>query len=106
MGTEKRERQKANKARQEQEAARAKAKSRTIKLSLLIGGAIVAVFVIVAVAGRFVLDSDDDPIIDDVPATDVLTSVAEPSADSTVASITTESVTTDGAAVTTEASGG
>ncbi|MEP1126423.1 MAG: hypothetical protein ABJH68_21270 [Ilumatobacter sp.] len=65
MGTEKRERQKANKARREQEAAREKAKSRTIRLSLLIGGAIVAVFVIVAVAGRFFVDSDDDPVVPD-----------------------------------------
>lgn len=60
VGTAKRERQKANKARREQEAVRAQAKKRTLRLSLLIGGAIVAVFVIVAVAGRFVLDSDDD----------------------------------------------
>lgn len=66
MGTSKRERQKANKARREQEAARQQAKSRTLRLSLLIGGAIVAVFIIVAVAGRFFLDSDDT----DVPSID------------------------------------
>lgn len=60
MGTAKRERQKANKARREQEALREQAKKRTLRLSLLIGGAIVAVFVIVAVAGQFFLDSDDD----------------------------------------------
>ncbi|MFK7917983.1 MAG: hypothetical protein AB8G14_07890 [Ilumatobacter sp.] len=67
MGTAKRERQKANKARREQEIARDQAKSRTLRLSLLIGGAIVAVFVIVAVAGRFFLDSDDEPdVVNDV----------------------------------------
>ena len=71
MGTAKRERQKANKARREQEALRAQAKKRTVRLSVLIGIAIVAVFVIVAVAGQFFLDSDDDPIAptDTVPAT-------------------------------------
>lgn len=73
MGTSKRERQKANKARREQEAARQQAKSRTIRLSLLIGGAIVAVFVIVAIAGRFFVDSDDDTVVPgiDPPATEL-----------------------------------
>lgn len=76
MGTAKRERQKANRARREQEAVREQAKRRTIRLSLLIGGAIIAVFVIVAVAGRFFLDSDDDdPItpVDSVVTTEVAT---------------------------------
>jgi hypothetical protein len=74
VGTAKRERQKANKARREQEAVREKTKKRTLRLSLLIGGAIVAVFVIVAVAGRFFLDSeDDDPVVpsDSVPTTEI-----------------------------------
>ena len=74
MGTEKRERQKANKARREQDAVREQTKKRTLRLSLLIGGAIVAVFVIVAVAGRFFLDTDDDePVIpiDSVPSTEI-----------------------------------
>ena len=74
MGTAKRERQKANKARREQEAVREKTKKRTIRLSLLIGGAIVAVFVIVAVAGRFFLDSnDEEPVVptDSVPTTEI-----------------------------------
>lgn len=74
VGTAKRERQKANKARREQEAVREQTKKRTIRLSVLIGGAIVAVFVIVAVAGRFFLDSDDDPAVpvDSVPITEVV----------------------------------
>ncbi|MGB3735445.1 MAG: hypothetical protein WA964_10855 [Ilumatobacter sp.] len=76
MGTEKRERQKANKARREQEAVREQTKKRTVRLSLLIGGAIIAVFVIVAVAGRFFLDSDDDndPVApsDTVPVAEIV----------------------------------
>ena len=75
VGTAKRERQKANKARREQEAVREQTKKRTIRLSVLIGGAIIAVFVIVAVAGRFFLDSEDDndPIapVDTAPTTEV-----------------------------------
>lgn len=94
MGTSKRERQKANKAQREQEAARQQAKSRTIRLSLLIGGAIVAVFVIVAVAGRFFLDSDDTdvPSIDPPP-----TELAPDGDDPTVDDVEPPaSVTTDG----------
>ena len=54
---------------------REQAKKRTIRLSVLIGGAIIAVFVIVAVAGRFFLDSEDDePVapVDSVPVTEVV----------------------------------
>lgn len=54
---------------------REQTKKRTIRLSVLIGGAIVAVFVIVAVAGRFFLDSDDDDPavpVDSVPITEVV----------------------------------
>ena len=75
MGTAKRERQKANKARREQEAVREQTKKRTIRLSVLIGGAIIAVFVIVAVAGRFFLDTEDDndPVVpnDTAPSTEI-----------------------------------
>lgn len=83
MGTAKRERQKANKARREEELARSQAKSRTLRLSLLIGGAIIAVFVIVAVAGRFFLDSDDEPdVVDDVvPAEEVVDDASDDSTD-------------------------
>ncbi|MGA9277076.1 hypothetical protein [Ilumatobacter sp.] len=59
MGTAKRERQKANKARRESEVARQQAKSRTIKIVALVVVAIVAVFVLVVVAGQFVDDGDD-----------------------------------------------
>ncbi len=94
MGTSKRERQKANKARREQEAARQKAKSRTLRLSLLIGGAIVAVFVIVAVAGRFFLDSDDDTVVPsiDPASTELAPADDDPTTDDVEppASVTTE----------------
>ena len=86
MGTAKRERQKANKARREQEAVREQTKKRTLRLSLLIGGAIIAVFVIVAVAGRFFLDSDDDePVVpsNSVPVTEVAPDEPTESDDST-----------------------
>ena len=59
MGTAKRERQKANKAKREQEVARRQARSRTTRIALLVGGGIVAVFVLVFVAGRFIDDGDD-----------------------------------------------
>ena len=59
MGTEKRERQKANKARREQELARQAARSRTTRIGLLVAGAVVAVFILVFVAGRFIDDGDD-----------------------------------------------
>ena len=88
MGTAKRERQKANRARREQEAVREQAKKRTLRLSLLIGGAIVAVFLIVAIAGRFFLDSDDDPVapadsvVTTQDATDAITEPGDDSAES------------------------
>ncbi len=58
MGTAKRERQKANKAKREQEVARERARSRTTRIGLLVAGAIVAVFVLVFVAGRFIDDGE------------------------------------------------
>lgn len=66
MGTEKRERQKANRAAREAELSRARARSRTTRIALIVGGAIVAVFVLAWVAGRFVDDDDETP---DDPAT-------------------------------------
>jgi cyclophilin family peptidyl-prolyl cis-trans isomerase len=59
VGTEKRERQKANKAKREQELARQAARSRSTRIGLLVAGAIVAVFVLVFVAGRFIDDGDE-----------------------------------------------
>ena len=59
MGTEKRERQKANKAKREQEVARQAARSRSIRIGVLVVGAIVAVFLLVFIAGRFIDDGDE-----------------------------------------------
>jgi len=69
VGTAKRERQKANKAMRQQELAQAEAKARTTRLALIIGAAIVGVFVLVFVAGQFVGD-DEDPVDTVVPAVD------------------------------------
>ena len=59
MGTAKRERQKANKARREQEVARQQTRSRSTRIGLLVAAAIIAVFVLVFVAGRFMGDDAD-----------------------------------------------
>ena len=60
MGTAKRERQKANKAKREQEVARQQTRSRSTRIGLLVAGAIVAVFVLVFVAGQFIDDDEAD----------------------------------------------
>jgi cyclophilin family peptidyl-prolyl cis-trans isomerase len=66
VGTAKRERQKANKARAEQEIARRESKSKTTKIAVLVVGAIVAVFLIVVVAGQFISDDEaEDTLISD-----------------------------------------
>lgn len=70
MGTAKRERQKANKAKREQEIARAEAKSRTTRIAVIVIGAIIAVFALVFIAGQFV--GDDDEPNDLVPTDTVL----------------------------------
>ena len=59
MGTEKRERQRANKALKEQQVAKAEAKSKSIRLGIIVVGAIVAVIAIALAANAFVGDDDD-----------------------------------------------
>ena len=59
MGTAKRERQKANRAQRQQEIVRQESRSRTTRLVVIIGGAIVAVFGLVFLAGVFMGDDDD-----------------------------------------------
>jgi peptidyl-prolyl cis-trans isomerase B (cyclophilin B) len=63
VGTEKRERQKANKLQREQEVARQHAKRRSTKIGVIVVGAIVAVFAIVVIAGQFV--GEDDTVVPD-----------------------------------------
>lgn len=65
MGTDKRERQKANKLQREQEVARQHAKRRSTKIGVIVVGAIVAVFAIVVIAGQFVDDEDDSVVPDE-----------------------------------------
>lgn len=71
MGTAKRERQKANKAKREQEVARKQSRSRSTRIGILVAAAIVAVFVLVFIAGRFIDDDDTG---------ETLASSAEPAA--------------------------
>jgi hypothetical protein len=61
VGTAKRERQKANKAKREEELARAQAKSRMTRIGLTVAAAIVGVFLLVLIAGQFVGDDDETP---------------------------------------------
>jgi peptidyl-prolyl cis-trans isomerase B (cyclophilin B) len=60
VGTEKRERQKANKLQREQEVARQSSRQRSTRIGVIVVGAIVAVFAIVVIAGQFVGDDGDD----------------------------------------------
>ena len=71
MGTDKRERQRANKAVKQQQAARAETKQKGTRLGLIIVGAIVAVVGIAFIANTF-LGGDDDSAADDIIAGDTL----------------------------------
>ena len=68
MGTDKRDRQRANKAAKQQQAARAETKKKGTRYGLIIGGAIVGVVGLVFIANS-VLGGDDDesPTGDSVP---------------------------------------
>lgn len=59
MGTAKRERQKANKAQRDQELIQQANRARTTRIAVIIGGAIVAVFGLVFLAGQFIGDDDE-----------------------------------------------
>jgi peptidyl-prolyl cis-trans isomerase B (cyclophilin B) len=76
VGTAKRERQRANKAQHEAEVARQATRSRTVRIGLLVAAAIVAVFVLVAVAGNFVGDDESAPI-ENTGATPAVVSVTD-----------------------------
>jgi cyclophilin family peptidyl-prolyl cis-trans isomerase len=99
VGTANRERQKANKARRDQEVARQQARSRTTRIGLLVAGAIVAVFLLVFIAGRFMDDGDDT---DDalVTADDTLVT-SEENADPEAAPTPTDAGEDDGISETT-----
>jgi cyclophilin family peptidyl-prolyl cis-trans isomerase len=75
VGTAKRERQKANKAQREQELLQQAKRARTTRIAVIVGGAIIAVFGLVFLAGQFLGDDDngnDDTteVLDDAAATD------------------------------------
>lgn len=90
MGTPKRERQKANRAQRQQELVRQESRSRTTRLVVIIGGAIIAVFGLVFLAGQFLGDDTDDGT-DTEAAADGDTDAAEDlETDTTVAPETTE----------------
>jgi cyclophilin family peptidyl-prolyl cis-trans isomerase len=96
VGTAKRERQKANKAMREQEVARQRARSRTTRIGLLVAGAIIAVFALVFIAGRFIDNGDDTG--DSLATTDQpVTSTAEPFSDEPTASQPVDDPSTDAA---------
>lgn len=60
VGTDKRDRQRANRAAKQQQAARAQTKQQGTRLGLIIGGAIVAVVGLVFIANAFLGDDGDD----------------------------------------------
>jgi cyclophilin family peptidyl-prolyl cis-trans isomerase len=64
VGTEKRERQKANKAMRQQEEDRAATRRRALRIGLIVAGAIAAVFIVVFVVSQFSDDGDDQATID------------------------------------------
>jgi cyclophilin family peptidyl-prolyl cis-trans isomerase len=81
VGTEKRERQRTNKAMKDDEVAKAKTREKTTRTAIIVVGAIVAVFGIVLIANMFIGD-------DDAATTDTLETL--PSADSTVTGDSTD----------------
>ena len=60
MGTEKRERQKANRAQRQQEVERKATQKRTMRTAALVVGGVVAIILFVWIASEIV-GSDDDP---------------------------------------------
>jgi hypothetical protein len=91
VGTEKRERQKANKAMHQEQLAQAEGRKKQIRIGVLVVGGIAAVIALVWVASTLTSDdSDDQP-----PATTVLEQPTT-SAPATTTPETTEPVTTGG----------
>lgn len=69
MGTEKRERQKANRALRQQQEQKAESRSRFSRIALFGGIAVVAVIALVLIVNLFT-SGDDEPAADTVPATE------------------------------------
>ena len=62
MGTEKRERQKANRAQKQQQMQQAASRRKTFRLVAIGVGAVAAVFLIAWIASNFVSDDDPAPV--------------------------------------------
>ena len=78
MGTEKRERQRANKAAKQQQVARAETRQKSTRIGVIVVGAIVGVLAIAFVANTFIGGDDDDASGTTLPSTDdVGTDVAD-----------------------------
>ncbi len=70
VGTDKRDRQRANRAIKNQQAARAQTKQKSTRLGLIIGGAIVAVLGLTFIANAFIGGDDDTATGDTLPEID------------------------------------
>lgn len=68
VGTDKRERQRANKAAKQQQAARAETRQKGTRIGVIVVGAIVAVVGIAFIANAFLGDDDDDAAGSTLPA--------------------------------------
>lgn len=66
MGTDKRARQKANRARAQQEAEKAVAKRKTLRTAAIVAAAIVGLVIFVWIASNIVADGNDEPTTPDV----------------------------------------
>lgn len=75
VGTDKRERQRANKAIKDEQVAKAETREKTTRTAIIVGGAIVAVFAVVLIANLFI--GGDDDAATDTLSTDTLSTVQE-----------------------------
>lgn len=82
MGTAKRERQKANRARRQEELVKEANRARTTRIVVIVGGAIVAIFGLVFLVGQFSGDDQDTAPLDTIPDDDAPAN-AEPVATAT-----------------------
>jgi cyclophilin family peptidyl-prolyl cis-trans isomerase len=67
VGTDKRERQRTNKARKDQQVAKAETREKTTRTAIIVVGSIVAVFAVVLIANTFI-GGDDETVTTDTVA--------------------------------------
>ena len=72
MGTEKRERQKANRALRQQEIQKAESRRRTFRIGAIVVGGLVAVFGLAFIASVVTGDDDETPVSTEVVTTESL----------------------------------